>query len=89
MLGLLLEGIDLREGPGGAVRREVVAVDSLDHTDETVRVRGASQDGEPGGSDQADSGPAVAAWLPRCLKQPGVGAQVLQEACGPTRSPTG
>ena len=55
----VLEGIDLRiRGPGGAVRREVVAVDGLNHTDEAVRVR-ATNDGDPAGSGQANSGTAV------------------------------
>ena len=44
---------------GGAVRREVVAVDGLDHTDEAVRMRGTSHDGYPAGSGQANSGTAV------------------------------
>ena len=60
VLGPVLEGIDVRiRGSGGAVRREVVAVDGLDHTKETVRIRGTSQDGDPAGSGQANSGSAV------------------------------
>ena len=47
------------QGPGGAVPREVVAVDSLDHANEGIRMRGTSQDSDPAGSGQANSGSAV------------------------------
>ena len=60
MLGPIIKGVDLRiQGPGGAVRREVVAVDGLDHADEAVRIWGASQDCNRTGSGQANKGTAV------------------------------
>ena len=59
--GPVLKGVDSRvRFPSCAVRSVVVAVDSLDHADESVGVRGTSHDGHPAGARQADSGAAVA-----------------------------
>ena len=58
VLGPILEGVDLGiKGLGGAARREVVAVDGF--ADEAVRIWGTSQDSDPAGSGQANSGSAV------------------------------
>ena len=61
VLGPVLEGINGRARfPSCAVRSEVVAVDSLDHADESVGVRASNHDGHLTGARQADSGTAVA-----------------------------
>ena len=61
VLGPVLEGIDIRARfPSCAVRSVVIAVDCLEHADESVGVRGTSQDGHPARARQTHSGAAVA-----------------------------
>ena len=62
VLGPVLEGIDsrIRLFPSRTVRGVVVAVDSLDHANESVGVRGTGHDSHPAGARQADGGAAVA-----------------------------
>ena len=57
----VLEGVDLLVGlPRCAVCSVVVAIDGLDHPDEAVQVKGASNDGDTTGAGQANSSTAMA-----------------------------
>ena len=61
VLGPVLEGIERSvRFPSCAVRSVVVAVDGLDHVDESVGVRGTSHDGHHAGARETHSGAAVA-----------------------------
>ena len=64
VLGPVVEGIDSSiQFPSRAVRGVVVAVDCLDHANESVGVRGTSHDGHPAGARQAHSGAAMAVLI--------------------------
>ena len=61
VLGPVFKRIERSVGlPSGTVRSVVIAVDCLEHADESVGVRGTSHDGHPARAREANSSAAVA-----------------------------